>query len=111
MLIDMVRNNKFQFAASKKEIQSMKVEKGDVLMLDIKNYDDYYDTHPIELFIDGLGDRTMNLKSLVFAVTSIVELPMSEDVIVNMEITSDLGISIPEVPEMKKSAGLPTDYL
>ena len=60
MLLDMVRNDKYQFAASAKELDSMKVEQGDILLMDIQNYDDYFDTHPVNVFIDGYGDKQVN---------------------------------------------------
>ena len=111
LMLDMVRNNKFQFAASKAEVESMKIENGDVLIMDILNYDPYYDTHPVSVFIDGYGNKVVVLKNLIFEVASIVDIPRSSDVIVNMVITDTLDSKIPDVPEMKKSAGIPTDYL
>ncbi len=111
LMLDMVRNNKFQFAASKSEVDSMKIEEGDVLIMDIQNYDEYYDTHPVNVFVDGYGNKVVVMKNLIFEVVSIVEIPRSSDVIVNLTITDTLDSKIPDVPEMKKSAGIPTDYL
>ena len=111
MLVEMVRNDKYQFAASNKELESMKVEPGDILLLDILHYDDYFDTHPVNVFIDGYGDKVVVMKNMVFEVVSIVPLPGSDDSVVNMKIASTLGGDLPMVADTKKPVGLPTDYL